>query len=55
MACNSFQANRFVQGRNLIARMLPLSVGVIVKAFSWSIVLRSDGIVNGALTGLGFA
>ena len=42
-------------GRYLIARVLPLSVGVVVKAFSWSIVLRSDWIVNGALTGLGFA
>ena len=37
----------------LIAMILPLSVGVIVKAFSWSIVLRSNGIVNQALMGLG--
>jgi putative spermidine/putrescine transport system permease protein len=35
----------------LIAMILPLSVGVIVKAFSWSIVLRSNGIVNQALMG----
>lgn len=37
----------------LVAMILPLSVGVIVKAFSWSIVLRSNGIVNQALLGLG--
>lgn len=47
------RATGVVQSMILIAMVLPLSVGVIVKAFSWSIVLRSDGIVNSALLGLG--
>jgi putative spermidine/putrescine transport system permease protein len=37
----------------LAAIILPLSVGVVVKAFAWQIVLRRDGIVSQALTGLG--
>lgn len=37
----------------LIALILPLSVGVVVKAFSWSILLRSNGILNTALVNLG--
>lgn len=47
------RARGFVQSFILVAMILPLSVGVIVKAFSWSIVLRSDGIVNSALVFLG--
>lgn len=35
-----------VQGVLLIAMILPLSVGVVVKAFAWTIVLRSDGVLN---------
>jgi len=30
----------------LVAIILPLSVGVVVKAFAWQIVLRRDGIVS---------
>jgi len=30
----------------LVAMILPLSIGVVVKAFSWQIVLRRDGVVN---------
>jgi putative spermidine/putrescine transport system permease protein len=37
----------------LAAIILPLSVGVVVKAFAWQIVLRRDGIVSVALMGLG--
>jgi putative spermidine/putrescine transport system permease protein len=37
----------------LIALILPLSVGVVVKAFSWSILLRSNGVLNTALVNLG--
>jgi len=37
----------------LIALILPLSVGVVVKAFSWTILLRSDGLVNQAMMFLG--
>lgn len=38
----------------LAAIILPLSVGVVVKAFAWQIVLRRDGVVSQALMGLGF-
>jgi putative spermidine/putrescine transport system permease protein len=37
----------------LAAIIMPLSVGVVVKAFSWQIVLRRDGIVSLAVTSLG--
>ncbi|WP_108658489.1 ABC transporter permease [Acuticoccus kandeliae] len=47
------RAKGLVQTIILMAMILPLSVGVIVKAFSWSIVLRSDGIVNSALVATG--
>jgi putative spermidine/putrescine transport system permease protein len=33
--------------------ILPLSVGVVVKAFAWTILLRSDGIVNRLLLAVG--
>ena len=39
----------------LSAIILPLSVGVVVKAFAWQIVLRRDGVVSSALTTLGLA
>jgi putative spermidine/putrescine transport system permease protein len=42
-----------VQGLLLAALILPLSVGVVVKAFAWTILLRSDGVVNRLLLGLG--
>ncbi len=38
----------------LVAIILPLSVGAVVKAFAWQIVLRRDGIVSQILVGLGF-
>jgi putative spermidine/putrescine transport system permease protein len=37
----------------LTALILPLSVGVVVKAFAWTILLRSDGIVNRLLLAVG--
>jgi putative spermidine/putrescine transport system permease protein len=42
-----------LQGLLLVALILPLSVGVVVKAFSWQILLKQNGVVNQALIGLG--
>jgi putative spermidine/putrescine transport system permease protein len=47
------KARGFIQTFILIAMILPLSVGVIVKAFAWSIVFRTDGVINKTLLGLG--
>src|SRR2546429_7732452 len=37
----------------LAALIVPLSVGVVVKAFAWTILLRSDGVVNQLLLAIG--
>lgn len=37
----------------LTAIILPLSIGVVVKAFAWQIVLRRDGVVSQFLVGVG--
>jgi putative spermidine/putrescine transport system permease protein len=37
----------------LAAIILPLSVGVVVKAFAWQIVLRRDGVLSSAIVNLG--
>jgi len=37
----------------LAAIILPLSVGVVVKAFAWQIVLRRDGVVSQTFMALG--
>jgi putative spermidine/putrescine transport system permease protein len=37
----------------LLAIILPLSVGVVVKAYAWQIVLRRDGVVSQILVGAG--
>ena len=42
-----------VQGGMFLALILPLSVGVIVKSFAWTIILRSNGPVNHMLMTLG--
>ncbi|MEA5501933.1 ABC transporter permease [Halotia wernerae UHCC 0503] len=42
-----------VQVAMLIAIILPLSVGVVVKTFAWQIVLRRDGIVAALLVATG--
>jgi putative spermidine/putrescine transport system permease protein len=43
------RARGALQGLLLAALILPLSVGVVVKAFAWTILLRTDGLVNRAL------
>lgn len=47
------RAGGLAQAAILIAIILPLSVGVVVKAFAWQIVLRRDGVVSQIMTGLG--
>lgn len=37
----------------LVALVLPMSLGVIVKAFAWSILFRSNGFLNTTLQTLG--
>lgn len=37
----------------LVAMVLPMSLGVVVKAFAWSILFRTNGFVNQMLVGLG--
>src|SRR5262250_398063 len=43
------RARGAVQSALLAALILPLSVGVVVKAFAWTILLRTDGVVNRVL------
>jgi putative spermidine/putrescine transport system permease protein len=47
------RAGGLVQAAILVAIILPLSVGVVVKAFAWQIVLRRDGVLSQIMTGLG--
>jgi putative spermidine/putrescine transport system permease protein len=47
------RASGLAQALILVAIILPLSVGVVVKAFAWQIVLRRDGVVSQLMTGLG--
>ena len=47
------RASFAVQGLMFLALILPLSVGVIVKSFAWTILLRSNGLVNTTLMALG--
>ncbi|MDB5848887.1 MAG: binding-protein-dependent transport system inner rane component [Rhodoferax sp.] len=42
-----------VQGLMFLSLILPLSVGVIVKSFAWTILLRSNGMVNQLLMTFG--
>lgn len=37
----------------LVALVLPMSLGVVVKAFAWSILFRANGVLNSALMGIG--
>ncbi|MGE0313569.1 MAG: ABC transporter permease [Lautropia sp.] len=46
-------ARGVVQGVLLVAMVLPLAVGVVVKTFAWSILFRSDGLINKTLLALG--
>jgi putative spermidine/putrescine transport system permease protein len=47
------RARGLMQVLLLSAIILPLSIGVVVKAFAWQIVLRRDGIVSQILVGVG--
>lgn len=47
------RARGLVQSLILVAMVLPLAVGVIVKTFAWSILFRSDGLLNKALMAIG--
>lgn len=47
------QASVPVQGLMFLTMILPLSVGVIVKSFAWTILLRNNGLVNNLLMTLG--
>ena len=47
------RASVAVQGLMFLALILPLSVSVIVKSFAWTILLRSNGLVNQLLMALG--
>ncbi len=47
------RARGAMQALILVAIILPLSVGVVVKAFAWQIVLRRDGVVSQFMTGIG--
>ncbi len=46
------RARRFVRSALLASLFLPLAAGVVIKAFAWTILLRSDGIVNRVLLAL---
>lgn len=37
----------------LVAMILPMSLGVVVKAFAWSILFRTNGFLNQLLMGIG--
>lgn len=43
------RARGWLRSLFLICLFLPLSIGVIVKAFAWTVLLRRDGLVNAAL------
>ncbi|WP_232464770.1 ABC transporter permease [Bordetella genomosp. 8] len=47
------RASLAVQGLMFLVLILPLSVGVVVKSFAWTILLRSNGLLNMTLMKLG--
>jgi putative spermidine/putrescine transport system permease protein len=47
------RAGAVVQIVMLVSIILPLSIGAVVKAFAWQIVLRRDGVVTQLMMGLG--
>lgn len=47
------RAGAVVQIVMLVSIILPLSIGAVVKAFAWQIVLRRDGVVSQLLVGVG--
>ncbi|WP_252720275.1 hypothetical protein, partial [Acinetobacter baumannii] len=46
-------ARGIAQAILLVAIILPLSIGVVVKAFAWQIVLRRDGVISKLLVATG--
>ncbi|MGE4249290.1 MAG: ABC transporter permease [Parvibaculaceae bacterium] len=53
MAIALSRARGWTQVLLFVSLILPLSVGAVVKTFSWQIVLRRDGAINLALQHLG--
>jgi len=47
------RAHGLMQFMLLVAIILPLSIGVVVKAFAWQIVLRRDGVISQGLVASG--
>ena len=47
------RSGALVQGILLVSIILPVSIGAVVKAFAWQIVLRRDGVVSQLMLGLG--
>jgi putative spermidine/putrescine transport system permease protein len=47
------RASPAVQGLMFIALILPLSVGIVVKGFAWTILLRGNGLLSTVLLQLG--
>jgi putative spermidine/putrescine transport system permease protein len=47
------RAGALLQVAMLVSIILPLSIGVVVKAFAWQIVLQRDGVLSHLLVGLG--
>jgi putative spermidine/putrescine transport system permease protein len=47
------RARGLMQVLLLVAMILPLSIGVVVKAFAWQIVLRRDGVISQGLVASG--
>lgn len=47
------RARGMMQVMLLVAMILPLSIGVVVKAFAWQIVLRRDGVISQGLVASG--
>jgi len=48
-------ASPLIQAIMFLIFIIPLSVGVVVKAFAWTILLRSNGLVNRILISMGIA
>ncbi len=47
------RAGAVLQIAMLVSIILPLSIGVVVKAFAWQIVLRRDGVISQILVAIG--
>src|SRR5471030_1593646 len=47
------RAGTVMQIAMLVSIILPLSIGVVVKAFAWQIVLRRDGVISQFMMAVG--